>query len=322
MKKKLNILLTCAGGSSMIYLAREMRKTHNIFLADASKESIARFSGLPFTILPFGTNPAYTNELKKIITKWNLDCIVPGADEELLPVSKLRDDGVIRHAIVPDVEFIRTCLNKKELMKQLALHDISTLLPYQKKSQVKYPAIVKPVYGRGSRGVHTVHSASELAGYLKLYKKVFDEVLVQPYIAGVEYTVSVIVNDKNQLIGVVPKKVIEKRGITRAAIAVKNLIIERACKKIVRAMNPCGLFNAQLKLLNNRVYIFEINPRLSTTLVLTDQAFGNEVLLQIENAGKHKISPVPKMKSNITLYRYEENVFIDPRNTDSMKRRI
>ena len=112
MKKKLNILLTCAGGSSMIYLAREMRKTHNIFLADASKESIARFSGLPFTILPFGTNPAYTKELKKIIIKWNLDCIVPGADEELLPVSKLRDDGVIRHAIVPDVEFIRTCLNK------------------------------------------------------------------------------------------------------------------------------------------------------------------------------------------------------------------
>jgi carbamoyl-phosphate synthase large subunit len=127
---------------------------------------------------------------------------------------------------------------------------------------------------------------------------------------GVEYTVSVIVNDTNTILGIVPKRVIEKRGITRAAVAERNLAIERACRKVVSALEPRGLFNVQLKLVEGKVYIFEINPRLSTTVVLTDKAFGNEVELYLDHQGKTHVKGLPRMKKGVSLYRYEENVFV------------
>jgi carbamoyl-phosphate synthase large subunit len=175
---------------------------------------------------------------------------------------------------------------------------------------VQYPAVVKPISGRGSRGVHIISSKEELGGYLALYKKKFEDVLVQQHIEGEEYTISVIVNDQNEIIGIVPKRAIEKRGITRIAVVEHNALIEKNMRVIVDKLRPCGPFNVQLKLLNNKIYIFEINPRLSTTAVLTDKAFGNEVELCLKYKGKTRVAQPSRLKTGIKLFRYEENVFI------------
>ena len=72
--------------------------------------------------------------------------------------------------------------------------------------------MVKPIYGRGSREMHITKNARELDGYFKLYNKKFNDVVAQPYIGGDEYTVSVIANNLNKIIGIVPKKIILKRN--------------------------------------------------------------------------------------------------------------
>ncbi len=305
-----NVLITCAGGSAPLYLAKKLSKKYSVFLVDGNTLSLAPTSGFPFKKIPFGSDPTYSREIKKIITEWKIDCIVPGADEELLPVARLCEENFSLIAVLPDVVFIELCLNKKKLMNVLSQDAISELPAYTNIQSVTYPAIVKPIYGRGSRGVHTVHSSRELKGYLDLYNKKFNDVVVQPYIAGDEYTVSVMVNNRNELLGIVPKKILLKKGITRAAIVMRNAHIEKVCRLIVEKLNPRGPFNVQLKLWKKRVYIFEINPRLSTTSVLTDKAFGNEVDLYIRFYNKTpKKYPVALMKENITLLRYDDNYF-------------
>jgi carbamoyl-phosphate synthase large subunit len=248
--------------------------------------------------------------LKKIIEEFNIDCIIPGADEELVSVASriLKNPKTI--AVIPNVDFIRTCLNKKELMNVLESKSISDLSYYRNKKEIEYPAIVKPIYGRGSREVHVVDNSTQLDGYFKLYNKKFNDVLVQRKVIGEEYTISVIVNNLNKIIGVVPKRVILKRGITRIAVSERNKIIDQVCKDIIKKMNPCGPFNVQLILEKNKAKIFEINPRLSTTSVLTDKAFGNEVELYIKYFDVSKVKINTKMKSNIYLFRYEENLFV------------
>src|SRR4030043_511387 len=208
MKKKIkNILITCAGGSSSIFFAQKMKRRFNIFLADGSDQSIAPFLGFPFVKVPFGNDPSYEKVISSIIKKWDIQCVVPGADEELLPVKKIcaKNPGTL--AIVPSADFIALCLNKKKLMEVLAGLKISYLPPFK---------------------------------------------------------------NINKIIGVVPKKIILKRGITKAAVTERSRLIENISKKIIRELKPNAPFNIQLKIFKNRVYIFEINPRLSTTAVQTD----------------------------------------------------
>ena len=307
-QKRANILMTCAGGSATIYLANALKRAFNIFLVDASDQSVAPLLRFPFRVVPLGNSVDYIPEMKKLIREWDIDCIVPGADEELEPLMSLgRESDVI--VVSPRSDFIRLCLNKKDLMTALDEHGISSLKPFADPDSVAYPAVAKPVNGRGSRGVHIVRDRTQLDGYLKLYGKPFSDVLVQRHVAGDEYTVSVIVNNRNRLIGIVPKKIILKRGITRAAVSEQNGIIESACRKIIEAFSPCGPFNVQLKLWNGVVYIFEINPRLSTTAVLTDRSFGNEVALFLRYHDQATVRCRRLMKEGVRLYRYEENVF-------------
>ncbi|MFA6446631.1 MAG: ATP-grasp domain-containing protein [Patescibacteria group bacterium] len=310
MKKINRILFTCAGGSGPLYLAKKMRKKYKVFLVDASPNSPAPQLGLPFRVVPFGSDPKYINKLSALIRQWRIQCIVPGADEELLPVRQLCEKIPGLMAVMPSASFTRLCLNKKNLMVALEKLGISSIETYRSPGQVRYPAIIKPIFGRGSRGVHTVKDKKQLSGYLALYNKKFNDLLVQPYIPGDEYTVSLIVNNRNQLQGIAPKKIIQKTGITKAAVSQGQPAITKACKKIVEKLKPMGPCNIQLKIWKGKAYIFEINPRLSTTSVLTDKCMGNEVELYIQSydAQPKKMGFIQGIK----LFRYDENVFQNP----------
>ncbi|MBI4272960.1 ATP-grasp domain-containing protein, partial [Candidatus Uhrbacteria bacterium] len=278
--KKQHILITCGGGSASIYLARRLT-SYNVFLSDADSVSVAKHLGYPFAPLPFGNKRGYQKALDTLVRRWNINVIVPGADEELLSVRDYCDKNPETIAVLPSKEFIRMCLNKGLLMKRLAQENISHLLPYQSLHTVRFPLLAKPNQGRGSRFVHRLENRVQLRGYFALYGLQKSDVLLQPFIGGTEYTISVIVNNKNKIVGIVPKRVIKKRGITHVAVSEKSAPIETICKKIVARLRPAGPFNVQLKIWKNRIYIFEINPRLSTTTVLTDQVFGNEVGLYL-----------------------------------------
>ena len=194
------------------------------------------------------------------------------------------------------------------VMNKLKESNIS-FIPTYIIENAEFPLIAKPNQGRGSRQMHKIYNKVQLEGYFKLYNLDNKSALLQKYIGGDEYTISAIVNNKNKLISVVPKKIILKRGITRMAISKYNEKINDVCKKIVEKLKPCGHFNVQLKVYNDIPYIFEINPRLSTTSVLTDKVFGNEVELFIDNFDKENITPDFKIKENIIMARYEEAIF-------------
>jgi len=312
MKKEVkNILFTCAAGGAPIFFAREMQQSYNIFLADGGDQNAAPHLGFPFQKIPLGTDPAFPVAIRTLIDKWNIDCVVPGTNRELPAFIEVLRENPSLLMVMPSSDFINLCLNKKTLMAQLAADNISFLRPYAKKEDAQYPAIMKPISGEGSRQLHMVRTPEQLEAYLTLYEKEFGDVLVQPYIDGVEYTVSVVVNNRNKLIGIVPKRVIEKKGITRAAVSEHHEGIEKVCADIVEKYNPRGPFNAQLKFFEGKVYIFEINPRLSTTSVLSDKAFGNEVELYVKYYDADDISDPPLLKEGILLYRYDANLFVD-----------
>lgn len=297
-----NILVTSAGGAGAMDLAKTLTTHYSVFLADASDAVHEQYPDFPFQKIPFGSNPAYGEAVRSLINQWEIDCVFPGSDDELLPCSKFRDEGLVA-CVTPSSTFITACLDKKNLMTVLHKKNISHLPPFASAEAVTYPAFAKPIRGRGSRGIHKLERLEQLEGYLKLFNTPFDKILVHPFAGGQEYTVSVIVNNKNKLIGIAPKIVLEKRGLTLAAITERNVTIEKTCQRIVAEMNPCGPFNVQMMVDHGECFVFEINPRLSSTAVLTEKAFGNEVDLYIRYFDQEVINDAPQMKEGVRFSR-------------------
>ena len=86
---------------------------------------------------------------------------------------------------------------------------------------MSFPIVLKPRTGRGSRGVHVVATPDELETYLATARPGADTTLIQRCKEGTEYTVSVVVWRDGIVRAVVPKEIIDKRGITRLAVTRK-----------------------------------------------------------------------------------------------------
>lgn len=305
-----NVLITGAGGSSSIYLAEKLAKHYHIVLADADPNCAGLHAGYQSVVIPLANNPNFISQMVKIIHDLRIDFAVPCVDEEQERFWQIKSLCPKLKLVQPNLAFIQLALNKKKLMKKLHNLQISEIETYRM-NNLKFPLVAKPIHGRGSRGFAVISTKSQLSGYLKFYQVKAKDILLQKYIPGDEYTVSVIVNNKNQLIGIVPKKIIVKRGITRISVSEHNQAINNVCIKIVNLLKPAGIINVQLKYFNNQVYVFEINPRLSTTTVHTDHVYGNEIKLFIDNYDKEVIHPNLNFKENIVMARYESCIFYE-----------
>jgi carbamoyl-phosphate synthase large subunit len=104
----------------------------------------------------------------------------------------------------------------------------------------------------------------------------------------------------------VPKEIIQKRGITISAVTRKVEVIEKLCYTIVDKLKPCGSFNVQLIIQDGVPYVFEINPRFSTTIALTMEAGINEIELSLSDNKPKGLLPFTE---GLVMSRYYDQLF-------------
>jgi carbamoyl-phosphate synthase large subunit len=252
------------------------RHAVGLFLADAG------------FIIPPGGAPDFVPTLRRICREEKVEVVVPLVDEELTDFWELAGDGV--HIMLPRREFITLCLDKYALAQRLDGCDIraprTRLASEGVDAAMRFPLVVKPRTGRGSRGVELLESNEALRSYLGGSPYGEDELILQEYISGPEFTVSVVAWRDGEVQAVVPKEVISKRGITRLAVTRRNERIDRLCRDIQSRLRADGPFNVQLRINENsgEPVPFEINPRFSTTVSLTIAAGVDEVGVLIRQA--------------------------------------
>lgn len=309
MKK---ILFSGAGGSIFPYMFEVLEDKYEIYVMDSDERIKYIYPNKNVYIVPKVNDKNFESEISNIILENKIDFYIPGIDEEIVKAIEISRKLGIK-TLSPSKEFVKLCLNKFDLMQSLAKKNISiikTKYANQYDDEYNYPIFLKPNIGRGSRGIRKINNKQEKEAYFILEDYKIDEVLIQPYIEGVEYTVSVTVNNLNQIISIIPKKVFVKEGITKQAQSERNILIIEKCQEIVEKLKPHGSFNVQLKLLNNIIYIFEINPRFSTTLVLSIESGVNEIDLAIQNYDKEEVKYISEFKE-IKLIRRWENLFYE-----------
>ena len=308
------ILISGLGGSLFPYLHDKLKINYELFYVDLDPELAKLYKDYNFFPAPAVLDQSYEVFIENLIKNNKIDIYIPLIDEEIQKahqVKKLFPDLLL---VVPTLEFSELCLNKEKLMyklSELKISEIETKLGDELTENENFPVFVKPTYGRGSRGIRVINSVKEFDAYLLLDGYKANEVIVQENIQGTEYTVGVLSNNLNQILSISSKKVISKKGITIQAVTENNESIEDVVLKINEKLKPCGPYNVQLFIDNNRIKIFEINPRFSTTSIMSYEGGVNEIDLFDNMYGKTNNSNFVRPKAGINLRRSWKNNFYD-----------
>jgi carbamoyl-phosphate synthase large subunit len=131
------------------------------------------------------------------------------------------------------------------------------------------PVIFKPCFGRGSRSIFHAETQEEfeaLKNYLLTQEELF---ITQQKIHGEEYSVQVLANSRGILKGITPILIKGKRGSTTSGVVSNNSEVIKACLNFHEVFKTSGTYNIQLMLNKDQAYIFEVNPRVSTTMCVS-----------------------------------------------------
>ncbi len=310
------VLLTGAGGAAIPGLIQKLHQSgYRVLTADMDPYAVGLYLADKGFIIPAGHSSEFLPALGRICFQEKVDAVVPLVDEELLSAITLEKKGVV--VILPQREFIATCLDKFQLMHHLREVGIAapeTHLASNGMGNMQFPIVAKPRMGRGSRGVGIINSERDLITFLKNSPYQPEDLLLQKYIEGPEFTVSVVVWRDGNVKAVIPKEIIFKKGITHMAVTRRNEKIETLCKTIQSRLKPNGPFNLQLRIdaETGKPLPFEINPRFSTTVSLTIAAGVDEIGGLIAQAIGHGTGEkFGNFREGLVLLRRTLDVFVE-----------
>ena len=288
----MKILFTAGGspGNELIY--NKLKTSHDFWFADTHRDRIAEI--IPEDkqlVVPLVDNQDYFKKILEICYQKKIEILVPGIDEELLKMHELFSSNAQTDLFLPSKLFIKNMLDKYYSMKILEKFKmpVPKTLKLEEATDFKFfPLILKPRFGRGSRGIHIIKTAKELELYIKLKQINNEDYICQTYEEGQEYTVQIFNhNNKNQFF-IIPLKVLLKKGVTLTAEIDFDEGVIKVCKKIAQKFKEKNIFNVQLIKSNkdNSIKIFEINPRFSTTTCILSTLgidmfkFNNDVITE------------------------------------------
>ncbi len=309
--QRVRVLMTGAGGAGTIEIIKSLRRAerYEIAVADAGRHSYGFHLADRGYLVPFGADARFAEVFADLIRREQPHFVIPLVDEEIPKVHALVREqfaGQTR-VLAPLPAFCELALDKWRMASAMAAAGLSTaltVLTSEVPADFPFPAIVKPRSGRGSRGVATVRSGDELAAYLAKAPGPASQFVLQERLLGREFTTSVVVGLDGELLAVVPKEAVEKRGITQVGVTRRVPAIDDLCARMQAVLQADGPFNVQLILGEDGVpRVFEVNPRYSTTVALTLAAGIDEVDVVMRHALGEPLGPLT-YREDFMMLRY------------------
>jgi len=314
------VLVTGVGGASGIGAVESLltETEYEVVGVDADRAAAGIRLADAGTAVPLATDDGWPAAVAAAVEQFDADVVIPTVDEELAELPRLRaalPSGT--QIVAPRQAVIDAAMDKYEMHRWLADagHDVpATWLATDadRVDEETYPLIVKPRRGRGSRGVRRVDDELALQDHLARTERDPEDLLVQAYLDGPEFTTSVVGTRDGHLLGVVPKEAIEKDGSTVLGATRRAPAVAESCRRIFETLDPQGPVNVQQVLDDEGVpRTIEINPRFSSTSCLTVAAGVDEFDLLVRDALGEPVTPVNDYVADRYIVRYDDHVFTD-----------
>jgi carbamoyl-phosphate synthase large subunit len=310
MKKK--ILITGAHGDIAQSIYKIIKKNYKNKYDIEGIDILSNGPGEYIFDKVFKAPKANSNKYGKFINKIGAQylLIIPTTENEMDYFSK----NIILIKKFPILmnkpEIIKLFLNKLSTHKFLSLNNIYASkfsLPLRNIKTYQKPFFLKTIYGHGNQDYKIINSKTKFNSLNELNK---NQWIAQEYFNKKydEYTCSII-KIENFIYTIILKRKLLK-GLTYYAETVKNKNIDIALRNIANKVKLEGSINIQLKILKKRIGIFEINPRLSSTVLMRDMLGFKDCIWWIEYFLNKKTPSNVKIKNKKILKKYKE-VFVN-----------
>jgi carbamoyl-phosphate synthase large subunit len=317
------VLTTAAGGDIGIGAIQSLQeRSHETVAVDMDPNAAGLYLADEGYSVPPATSDEWPAAIARIVDECDVNVIIPLLDQELRELDDLQAElDNETPVIVPRTELIERTIDKREMydyfeQKGLRVPETSILDPAAADDQSIYdfdaPKIIKPRHGQGGNGVKLVCSADDLGEYLESSVQDTQDLLLQEYIDGPEYTSNVTVTADNRLLSIVNKEVPKRDGYTALGITRDNPTVKKACRDAFEALEPAGPMNVQHMLDEDGTpHLIEINPRFSGSSCLTVKAGVNEFDLLVRDALGDHVDAVTEYETGLCIIRYTDQLYID-----------
>ncbi|MCH2109279.1 MAG: ATP-grasp domain-containing protein [Polyangiaceae bacterium] len=311
------VLVTGAGGPAALGTMKALADANIIFYF-GDMDPLA--SGLYLVpkdrrcILPRGDDPAFVDALFAFCCENRIDVLWPTVDTELLPVAKARsrfESMGIKVALAPQ-KTLETCLDKWWLYQscRFTVPCPETIVTNRdaERWSARFPRIVKPRRGSGSRGIHYIES---LQAYQSL--DVGEECIMQEYLPGEEYSIDVFVShDAAQSIAVPRRRAKVDSGVAVTCETIHSTPLQRFALLVAQRIELSGIANVQVRLDHEgRPKLLEVNPRVAGTMILSVEAVVNLPQLMLNDTLGEPVT-VPDDYRDLAVVRVLQEVYLEP----------
>jgi carbamoyl-phosphate synthase large subunit len=319
---KINVLVTGSGGGGIgeqvIKCLRLSSLNFFIVATDLTEISKGKIDGDDFVVAPTATSENYIDFILTTCLQKKVKAIIPGSEIELKVFSnntKLFNENGIQ-LLINSPEILRTCLDKNFTSNFLKDNGFLSPLSFAISNENDFenislfPLVLKPsVGGGGSVNTMIVQNKEELKVFGKFLLSQYKEFIAQEYVGDSqsEYTAGVLSTQEGEIVDsiVIRRNIISglgakikllntsgkselgkylaiSSGISQGEI-LRHELVSKTCEEIAKKLKSVGPLNIQCRVVNGRVYVFEINPRFSGTSPMRALAGFNELEIAIRN---------------------------------------
>ncbi|MBO5373124.1 MAG: carbamoyl-phosphate synthase large subunit [Lachnospiraceae bacterium] len=152
-------------------------------------------------------------------------------------------------------------------------------------NRLGYPVLVRPSYVLGGQGMKIAYNDEEIEEFIDIINRIAQDhpILVDKYLQGKEIEVDAVCDGTDILIPGIMEH-IERTGVHSGdsisvypaptiSEEIKETIVEYT-KRLAQALHVVGLINIQFIVMDNQVYVIEVNPRSSRTVPYISKVTG------------------------------------------------
>ena len=312
MKK---ILVTAVGGDIGYALIKAIKNSsHDLYIIGCDIKKYNMSSDLVdefYVCPPYRDVEQWTDYMLTMISENGVDYFWPVTEPEIKIVNERRSQFSLTQVIMNQENILSVAMDKGETARILYENGVLTPKTWTSvpEEEMTYPLIVKEKFGCGSHSVVMVSNKDEL-------KQSFNEMespIVQEYIGNKEqeYTLTVF-SDGNVVNSIAFKRELGFGGMSRyVEVSHDDKFLEIA-DKVSKMFDLHGSINVQLRKEKGEYFVFEINPRISSTMGFRMQLGFNDAAWWIDMLEKNPIKKFEAPKGKVYGVRtVEEKIFFE-----------
>ncbi len=315
-----NVMITSAGAGPAVAVIKALKMQQEldvkICAVDADPLSAGFYLSDSFHSVPLADSVDFLAAVLDICEKEQIDFIIPIFDKETPFFARNRKifDECRTRILVNSLDVVEISNDKLRAYQFCLENGILAPRVYSKEEleedKVKFPLVVKPRCGIGTKGVFYLRTKSDLNA---LNGRIGEDCLVQEYVDGIEYTVDSISDFDGNVLAAVPRqRIVVKAGQSVKAKTVGDEDLVEYGKQIAEKFRIKGPGCSQFKVRNGEKYFIEMNPRYGTGISLTVAAGINMPLIHLKLAmGKEIKQSELEFKKNLVMLRYWEEIFLN-----------